>query len=89
MKKHSAVLAILVLVAIFTLTGVEIKESAEAATKHIIVINYYRVVKDVNGKICSTTYLGYRISSYSHEHSGGTVYHYGTSTNTVVVPKCP
>ena len=89
MKIQHFVIAMFLLIAIFTLTIAEIKESAEAATTHIVIIRYYRVVKDVNGNICSRTYLGYKTSSYNHEHSGGTVYHYGTSTNTLVVPECP
>lgn len=89
MKIQHFVIAMFILIAIFTLAVTEMKESAEAATTHIIVIRYYRVVKDVNGNTCSSTYLGYKTSSYNHEHSGGTVHHYGSSTNTVVFPECP
>ncbi len=89
MKTQHFVIAMLLLIAIFTLTVAEMKEGGEAATTHIIVINYWKVVKDANGKTCSRTYLGYKTSSYNHEHSGGTVYHYGTSTNTLVFLECP
>lgn len=88
MKYKTQLLLTFILIAIFIFTSSEIKESVEAATTHIIVIDYYRVVKDVNGNVCSITYLGYKTSSYNHGHSGGTVYHYGTSTNTVVVSGC-
>ena len=89
MKIRNSVVAMLILIAIFTLTVAKMKENAEAATKHIIIIFYFRVIKDINGKICSTTYLGSRASTYDHEHSGGTVYHLGVSTNTLTFPQCP
>lgn len=88
MKIQNSVVVILLLTAIFTLTVAEVKESAEAASTHMIVIRYYRVIKDVNGNICSRTYLGSRTSSYNHGHSGGTVYHYGTSTSGNTVLNC-
>ncbi|MCY4568239.1 MAG: hypothetical protein OXD49_08020 [Candidatus Poribacteria bacterium] len=89
MKIQHFAIAMFIFIAIFTLAVTEMKESAEAATTHIVVIRYYRVIKDVNGKICSRTYLGKRESRYDHEHSGGTVYHRGTSTNTRVFRECP
>ncbi len=89
MKIQNSVVAMLILIAIFTLTVAERKESAEAATKHIIIIFYFEVIKDINGKTCKTTYLGARSSTYDHEHSGGTVFHFGSSTRTLTYPQCP